>query len=261
MARKRLPFFFYSGDDPTISLDNERFVEVETSYGAPIPIEARPRLVSLCNQYLFSRRTELHSKSWSDVAAALQPYERAVEALWAVSFPEGRKDDAETEMEVIFDRHLATRPIAIYPSRDETGLDGIVDPFPIFPNYSMMTRLAMSLRIALNLSKAEIEQHRNAQPDRLQLTAFQQWIIGLTDWAKTYRLPRSPYVYSTYPDKFSYLVSALHQIMPPDLRETGMETADAAAAKIKRARLAGAKVEREQKKEQDRKLNAPFESK
>lgn len=261
MARNRLPFFSYSGDDPEIHLDADHFSALESTYGTSIPEDARARLVVICNQYLFARRTELHSQSWNDVAKAIPLYEQAVEALWALAFPEGRKDDAEIEMETLFDRHLKQAPFVVHPDRGEIGLPGQSDPVAIFPNTSFLTRLSMSMRIALNAAEKEINQQRDATASRPKFTAFQRWIVQLTDLAKAFSLPYSAYVDGVLPDKFARLVASLHQMMPDDLRETGMETAGAAAAKIKRARAAGTKYEREQKQAEIRRLNAPIESK
>lgn len=252
IGKRALHFVSYSGPDPIIPLDDEKFQKLESALGKTISPQARTELAVECNRYLSSRRAEMLRQTWTDVEKRIAPYQAAAKAMYALAFKRDEYSDAGSALESLMDSSFARQHLRLNaeadllymkPDHAEDGVAPFSDsyelpagPYFIRMSDSLLREMAMCLAASVKAAEQALEERAAEASQTRHAEAIDRLILSLTTWAKINSLPISPTRNGQDPAPFAIFLAELLTIMPEEYKETKHTSAGGMAAKIGRVR-------------------------
>jgi hypothetical protein len=252
VGKHPLHFVSYSGPDPVISLDDEKFQKLESALGKSISSQARTELVAECDRYLSSRRAEMLRQTWKDVERRIAPYQAAAKAMYALAFRRDERSDAGSTLDRLMDGAFARQHLRLNaeadllhmkPDHAEDGIAPLSDSYElpaglyfIRMSESLLREMAMCLAASVKAAEQALEERAAEASETRHMEAIDRLILSLTTWAKINSLPISPTKNGQDPAPFAIFLAELLAMMPEEHKETEHTSAGGMAAKIRRVR-------------------------
>lgn len=253
--KNRLPFASRSGPDPSFPLDDDAFEAFEDRLRRQIDANAREDLEAICDQYLADLASERLWQTYGDVLGLLSNVDNAAKAMWRFAIETDHRSDAQAALDAMLEKELPRQLVPLNPARGELlhllgdGPEGWVSfaerfevpdgAYAVGLNIDLFRRITMSLRVAVNNVRREIENRNERDADQDRFVATDVFYLHLRDWAKKHDIPRSEYIGSGEPAAFAEFVSEIMNRVPDEWWLSNRDTTPGAVAmQIKRAKKA-----------------------